>query len=44
MKRFRCNTCGFVYDESASDPEHGIKAGTLWEHILEDWTLTENTE
>ncbi|MEQ1814964.1 MAG: rubredoxin [Nitrosomonas sp.] len=41
MKRFQCNICGFVYDESTGDSEHGIKAGTRWEDIQGDWTCPE---
>ena len=41
MKRFQCNLCGFIYDESTGDPEHGIKAGTHWEDVPEDWTCPE---
>jgi len=41
MKRFQCNICGLIYDESTGDPEHGIKAGTRWEDIPEGWTCPE---
>jgi rubredoxin len=41
MKRFQCNICGFIYDESVGDPEHGIKAGTLWEDIPAGWACPE---
>lgn len=41
MKRFQCNICGFVYDESMGDPEHGIAAGTRWEDIPENWACPE---
>lgn len=41
MKRYQCNICGFIYDEEAGDPEHGIKAGTLWKDIPENWTCPE---
>lgn len=29
MKKYQCNICGFIYEESVGDPAHGIKAGTL---------------
>ena len=32
-KTYQCIVCGFVYEESAGDPEHGIKAGTLWADV-----------
>jgi rubredoxin len=41
MKRFQCNICGFVYDESMGDSEHGIAAGTRWEDIPENWACPE---
>jgi len=41
MRKFQCNICGFIYDESVGDPEHGIKAGTLWKDIPEDWVCPE---
>ena len=41
MRRFQCNICGFVYDESAGDPEHGIAAGTCWEDVSESWECPE---
>jgi rubredoxin len=41
MKRYQCNICGFVYDEAGGDPEHGIKAGTKWEDVPENWTCPE---
>ena len=41
MRKFQCNICGFVYDESVGDLAHGIKPGTLWEDIPEDWVCPE---
>jgi len=37
MKRYQCVVCGFIYDESQGLPEEGIKPGTRWEDIPEDW-------
>ena len=37
MKKFQCQLCGYVYDESAGDPGSGIAAGTKWEDIPNDW-------
>lgn len=37
MKTYMCMICGFIYDEALGTPEHGIKPGTLWSHIPEDW-------
>ena len=41
MRKFQCNICGFVYDESTGDPEHGIAAGTHWEDVPESWECPE---
>ncbi len=41
MKKFQCNICGFIYDESVGDPEQGIKLGTRWEDVPDDWTCPE---
>ncbi len=37
MKTYQCLVCGFIYDEAAGMPEHGIPAGTAWEAVPEDW-------
>jgi len=29
--------CGYVYDPALGDPENGIKAGTSFESLPEDW-------
>jgi rubredoxin len=38
MKKWQCIVCGYVYDEAAGDPEHGIAAGTRWEDVPEGWS------
>ena len=30
MKKYKCNTCDYIYDEVKGDPEHGIQAMTAW--------------
>ena len=37
MARFECIVCGWIYDESKGDPEHGVPVGTLWQDVPEDW-------
>ena len=32
-----CVICGFVYDEEEGWPEDGIKPGTKWEDVPDDW-------
>jgi rubredoxin---NAD+ reductase len=41
MKLMECLICGFVYDEAAGLPEHGIPAGTAWEALPEKWKCPE---
>ena len=36
MKKYIC-PCGYVYDESLGDPDHGVAPGTKWEDVPEDW-------
>ena len=37
MKIYTCTVCGWVYDESAGDPDNGIAPGTKWEDLPEDF-------
>jgi rubredoxin len=37
MKRYRCTSCGYVYDPMDGDPENGIPPGTLFEQLPEEW-------
>lgn len=38
MSKWRCNVCAYVYDPAVGDPEHGVKPGTPFEKLPEDWT------
>jgi len=37
VKRYRCTVCGYIYDPKEGDPDGGIKPGTAFEDIPEDW-------
>lgn len=37
FKQWVCVICGWVYDEAAGDPEHGVAAGTRWRDVPDDW-------
>ncbi len=37
MTKYRCTVCGWVYDPELGDPDGGIKAGTPFEEIPDDW-------
>ncbi len=41
MKKYECNVCGWVYDPTVGDPDSGIKPGTAFEDIPDDWTCPE---
>ena len=32
-----CNTCGWVYDPRIGDPDSGIRPGTSWTDVPDDW-------
>ncbi len=36
--KYRCKVCGYVYDPAAGDPDSGIKPGTAFEELPDDWT------
>ena len=35
--KYVCNVCGYEYDEALGVPEKGIKPGTKWEDLPEDF-------
>jgi rubredoxin len=37
MKKYVCQVCGYVYDPETGDPDSGIKPGTPFEEIPDDW-------
>ncbi len=37
MKKFVCQICGYVYDESKGEPDNGIAPGTKFEDLPEDF-------
>jgi rubredoxin len=37
MKKYVCNVCGYVYEPADGDPDNGVKPGTAWEDVSEDW-------
>jgi rubredoxin len=37
MKRYQCNGCGYVYSPDLGDPKNGIKPGTAFEDLPDDW-------
>jgi rubredoxin len=37
MDRYVCTVCGYVYDPAEGDPENGVKPGTKFEDLPNDW-------
>jgi len=37
MEKWECTACGYIYDPEEGDPEHGIKPGTPFEDLPDDW-------
>ncbi len=37
MIKYRCTVCGYIYDPELGDPDGGIKPGTPFEEIPDDW-------
>ncbi|MBP7102938.1 MAG: rubredoxin [Bacteroidales bacterium] len=37
LKKFECEVCGYVYDPAIGDEEAGIKPGTAFEDLPDDW-------
>ena len=37
MKKYICNVREWIYDPALGDPDSGIKPGTAFEDIPDDW-------
>jgi flavin reductase (DIM6/NTAB) family NADH-FMN oxidoreductase RutF/rubredoxin len=37
MAKYKCTVCGYIYDPERGDPDGGIKPGTSFEKLSEDW-------
>ncbi len=35
--RYICTQCGYIYDSAVGDPGGGVPAGTLFEHMPDEW-------
>lgn len=35
--QYECQTCGYIYNPAAGDPDGGIAPGTPFAEIPEDW-------
>ena len=41
MKKYVCDVCGYIYDPAKGDPDTGVKPGTSFENIPNDWVCPE---
>ncbi len=41
MDKYRCGVCGYIYDPEAGDPDNGIKPGTAFDALPDDWVCPE---
>jgi rubredoxin len=37
MDKFKCTICGYVYDPEIGDPDSGIKPGTSFDELPDNW-------
>lgn len=37
MSKWECRVCGYVYDPGKGDTDNGVKPGTPFENLPEDW-------
>jgi flavin reductase (DIM6/NTAB) family NADH-FMN oxidoreductase RutF len=37
MQKYKCTVCGYVYDPEQGDPDSGIKPGTPFENLPDNW-------
>ena len=37
MEKWKCLVCGYIYDPEKGDPDGGIKPGTAFADIPDDW-------
>jgi rubredoxin len=38
MEKYKCVVCGYIYDPSEGEPEHGIEPGTPFSNLPDDYT------
>jgi len=37
MDKYLCTVCGYIYDPAKGDPDAGIKPGTAFDQLPENW-------
>ncbi|MCF7907444.1 MAG: rubredoxin [Candidatus Omnitrophica bacterium] len=39
--KYQCKVCSYIYDPEKGDPDNGIKAGTSFKDLPDDWKCPE---
>jgi len=37
IRNYTCTVCGFVYEPALGDPDNGIRPGTTFDNLPDDW-------
>ncbi len=37
MDKYKCVVCGYIYDPAEGDSDSGVKPGTAFENLPDDW-------
>ncbi|OGW52188.1 MAG: rubredoxin [Nitrospirae bacterium RBG_13_43_8] len=37
MQKYKCTVCGYIYDPETGDPDSGIKPGTSFDNLPDNW-------
>ncbi|MCH4035497.1 MAG: rubredoxin [Lachnospiraceae bacterium] len=38
LAKYQCGPCGYIYDPAVGDPDRGIRPGTAFADLPDDWT------
>lgn len=41
MEKYKCTVCSYIYDPAKGDPDAGVKPGTTFDALPEDWVCPE---
>jgi len=41
MSKYKCPSCGYIFDEEIGEPHEGYPAGTKWETLPQDFPCPE---
>jgi len=41
MDKYECTICGYIYDPKKGDPDSGVKPGTAFSDLPDDWVCPE---